>query len=168
VTEQAKMMKRSSDEVQETANNAASIDTTSAGEPESKQPIATRSLHSTETGSSTVQLLDSPPPTEMNFKDFIMMRRKRETSSDEESDLLLHNTPAGDQNPLRKDKMASTSISTTRAEVRKGKQKESKWVRFLDVALTCPSDGSDDEILFLPPPADNKNTRKKSNRQFVC
>lgn len=126
--------------------------------------MARTSLHFTERGSSTVQLLESPSPTEMNFKDFIMMRRKRETSPDEESDLLPHDIPAGKQKPLHKDRMASTSISTKSAEVRKGKQKESKWVRFLDVALTCPSDESDDEILFLPPPADRKNTvRKKSN-----
>jgi len=37
-----------------------------------------------------------------------------------------------------------------------------RWVRFLDVALTVPSDESDDELNFCKP---NKNTKTKTNQE---
>ena len=120
------------------------------------RPLSRRKvLHFTDDGASSVQhFLRSPSPTK-NLDDFVMLRRKRQPKSDESD--LPHVPPLL---PPEVHKLAGkkSSIKATDPKVRRGKQKESRWVRFLDVALTCPSDESDDEILFLPAPA--RRTRR--------
>jgi len=123
-----------------------------------KPGLVSKSLHFTDKGSNTLQrFLESPSPSDMNFDDFVMLRRKRETNPDESD---IHPLPRAEPaKPVTK-----TTKMTTRSAIRgKGKQRESRWVRFLDVALTCPSDESDDELLFLPAPSTSK--RKTSERK---
>jgi hypothetical protein len=120
---------------------------------QSKVIVPPKSLHFTESGAGTIEYrIDSPSPNDTNLEDFVMFRRKAETNPDESDICPL--PPA--QTQLVKE--AQITRRETRSSIRKkGKQKESRWVRFLDVALTCPSDESDDELLFLPPP---KNAKK--------
>ena len=70
-----------------------------------------------------------------------MLRRKRGALI-EETDILEHRP--------------ESSESVTQKEVGKimesaKNKKGGKWVRFLDVAISCPSDESDDELAFCKP-----------------
>lgn len=75
----------------------------------------------------------------MRTEDFIMLRRKKvNIIEDEEGDYVLEHrqTPAENMNVERE------SLKN-----KKGR----KWVRFLDVGISCPEDESDDELAFCKP-----------------
>ena len=84
-----------------------------------------------------------------------MLRRKNGSPTDiNEPDILPHNP-----NPQRSTKVQSAKSKTkgkakiSNVEKRGTSGEGNKWVMFLDVALTCPSDESDDELAFCKPAA---------------
>jgi len=99
----------------------------------------------------------------MRTEDFVMLRRKREIFTDEDD---LEPAPpqlttvrrgvkakkcAGsrmrDRKMKGKDKAAR---GDQESEVDKKKSGSEKWVRFLDVAISCPSDESDELSICKP------------------
>jgi len=93
------------------------------------------------------------PATSMNYEDFVMQRRKRETPIEE--GLLEHHyseIKAGAVNQKAKStNIASKEDNNTNSTDEGRKQIGNKWVRFLDVGISCPSDESDDELAFCKP-----------------
>jgi hypothetical protein len=91
------------------------------------------------------------PPTDMRTEDFVMLRRKRGNfMDDEDADILEHLDP-----PVTKGKAKSKETAASKKdppEIRESaKNKGKKWVRFLDVGISCLSDESDDELAFCKP-----------------
>jgi hypothetical protein len=126
----------------------------------------------------------------MNTEDFVMFRRSKEDESMDDR----HGTPVTESRDIlrgyrsaqtggRGDKGMEDVGGTDRNVKGKGMgggtvdgdkgrgdtkmteaRKGNRWVRFLDVALTVPSDESDDELNFCKP-GRNTTTNKQSNRQ---
>lgn len=107
-----------------------------------------------------------------------MLRRKRGVlTGDEESDIIEHR-PIEDNNtadlkhakpnPWTKSKKAANKppqrASTLKKVGEKGKGKPNKWVRFLDVGISCPSDESEDELAFCKPSWTNKVGKRPSKQ----
>ena len=126
------------------------------------------------------------PATDMRTEDFVMLRRKREISTDED-DL----EPARPQPIVRRGGKEKTRVGSRVKDRRtKGKEKAAqgdqgkelesghqvvaavekkksgsgKWVRFLDVALTCPSDESD-ELSICKPSWTKKEVAGQTSKQ---
>lgn len=92
---------------------------------------------------------DSPSPAaDMRTDDFVMLRRKKGTLIDE-IDILEHR-PATSTESKEQKKNVTGRVGE---KMNKGK----KWVRFLDVGISCPSDESDDELAFCKPSWTKKN-----------
>jgi hypothetical protein len=86
------------------------------------------------------------PATDMRTEDFVMFRRKGGNLIEE--DILEHR-------PLTESKtMDKKNCGYGSSQNNKGK----KWVRFLDVGISCPSDESDDELAFCKPSWTKKTT----------
>jgi hypothetical protein len=90
----------------------------------------------------------SPSPAiDMIQEDFVMSRRKISDLIEDDNDII----EPPDTKPQGK-KKGKTQISGKQSNKRGNKQTsmtkkgESKWVRFLDVAVTCASGESDDEL----------------------
>jgi len=120
----------------------------------------------------------SPPTTDMDTEDFVMFRRTKEgdkatersgTPTSQSRDIVKgargQNRGRGKKGTEgrgagRAVKSEARGSGTGGREVARGRTatgatKENRWVRFLDVALTVPSDESDDELDFCKP---GKNT----------
>lgn len=100
------------------------------------------------------------PATSMNYEDFVMQRRKRDTPIEE--GLLEHHSSdikAGAGN--EKAKLANIALKedNSNSEDKGRKRVGNKWIRFLDVGISCPSDESDDELAFCKP-SQTKETSK--------
>jgi len=121
----------------------------------------------------------SPSPvTDMRTEDFVILRRKRgvltETGG---SDIIEHrsiedkstvNPKLSRPNPWtmpKKPVRKSAEGNATKKDMDKGKAKGNKWVRFLDVGISCPSDESDDELAFCKPSWTNKTGKQQSQEQ---
>jgi hypothetical protein len=88
----------------------------------------------------------------MPTEDFVMLRRKREVFTDEDLDPMPHASATrgrvrGRGRKSRKDGAAAEE--SRRVGVQRG-GKGGKWVRFLDVGITCPSDESDELSICKP------------------
>jgi hypothetical protein len=118
------------------------------------------------------------PTTDMRTEDFVMLRRKRGVLTEsEESDIIEHrriedkteaNPKSSQPNPWTKPKKGAkkpAEETATKKDTEKGKVKVNKWVRFLDVGISCPSDESDDELAFCKPSGTNKMGKQQSEEQ---
>lgn len=100
----------------------------------------------------------------MRMEDFVMLRRKREVFTDDDPLEPAPQPPAqpggtktrsGGVRAKKKVLPMETEMGDVRVEgviAAGGKKKGSgeKWVRFLDVAITCPSDESDELSICKP------------------
>ena len=123
----------------------------------------------------------------MNTEDFVMLRRyKGDTSSNERPGTPLtksrdnltghrggRSRGVGHRNLGGQERGGSSVHRNTDTgienkgmedgEIEMGTRNGNRWVRFLDVAVTAPSDDSDDELDFCKPGANtNTNTNKQS------
>ena len=107
------------------------------------------------------------PATDMRTDDFVMFRRTRGIiMEDEEIDILEHrpeptHETKDDKRGSDKKAVKKTSVVETKTAKNKGK----KWVRFLDVGISCPSDESDDELAFCKPSWVTKKNGKEQSGQ---
>ncbi len=109
-------------------------------------------------------IVSPSPATEMRTEDFVMLRRTRGIiMEDEEIDILEHRPDATQENKdKKKGKKGLNKKTLVNAEEKETvKNKGTKWVRFLDVGISCPSDESDDELVFCKP----SWTKKQQSRQ---
>lgn len=118
------------------------------------------------------------PATDMGTEDFVMLRRKRGVlTGDEESDIIEHrpiedndtaNLKHDKPNPWTKSKKGANKppqrASTLKKDGEKGNGKPNKWVRFLDVGISCPSDESEDELAFCKPSWTSKAGKRPSKQ----
>jgi len=120
------------------------------------------------------------PATDIRTEDFVMLRRKHDVfQGDEELDIIEHR-PTQDKdtahqkpdkpNPWTKskklvNKLAEGTLMFKKGEGKQYKGKPNKWVRFLDVGISCPSDGSDDELAFCKPPKGSGTREKEPSGQ---
>jgi hypothetical protein len=95
----------------------------------------------------------------MNTEDFVMLRRKKGSLVDlDEPDILHHRPEPKPSKPKLETKGKHSKKKVQTSENTKGQG--NKWVKFLDVALTCPSDESDDELTFCKPSWTKKTDTK--------
>lgn len=101
----------------------------------------------------SISIASPTPVTYMQIDDFVMLRRKRDVFIDDEGGDLLEHQPNLTINETE-DQLMKTVMkkpSASKSDHGKGKAKPNRWVRFLDVGITCPSDVSDDELDFCKP-----------------
>ena len=127
----------------------------------------------------------SPPTTDMDTEDFVMFRRTKEgdkatersgTPTSQSRD-IVKGARGQDRGRGKKGTEGRGAGRAVKSEARgsgtgvrevvrggtaTGATKENRWVRFLDVALTVPSDESDDELDFCKP---GKNTNTINLKQ---
>jgi hypothetical protein len=108
------------------------------------------------------------PATDMRAEDFVMLRRTRGiVEEDEETDILEHRLEPTRE--IRDEKRGTdkkgAKKKTSVVEKESAKNKGKKWVRFLDVGISCPSDESDDELAFCKPSWVTKKNGKQQSGQ---
>src|SRR5436305_9956354 len=82
------------------------------------------------------------PSTDIGTEDFVVLRRKKGTKIEHEEHELLEHKPKTKKGAM---KVKGTNGAGGRKKGEKGNKE--KWVRFLDVGISCPSDESD-ELAF--------------------
>jgi hypothetical protein len=114
------------------------------------------------------------PATDMRTEDFVMHRRKREVFTDDDLEPVPHPVPSrgkarrprGKKEIQGGEQGKGTEIEEEMEEIasdRRKKKGAGKWVRFLDVAITCPSDESDE--LSICKPLWTKKTTGQTSKQ---
>jgi hypothetical protein len=101
-----------------------------------------------------VDVSSPTPANELAIEDFVMRRPRKESYSDNGDDMLRHNPS---QTSPRQVKSSGTDKSTSNEAVT---NKGNKWVKFLDIGISCDSDESDDELAFCKPQWTNKTAKK--------
>ena len=107
------------------------------------------------------------PATDMRTDDFVMLRRTRGIiMEDEETDILEHRLESTQGIKNKKGGSDKKGVKKKTSVMEKGsaKNKGKKWVRFLDVGISCPSDESDDELAFCKPLWTRKNEKQQSGQ----
>ena len=92
------------------------------------------------------------PATNMNYEDFVIQRRHLETPAEEGPDILELGISEAETITTERDGPMKAVTKKNSRWGSKGKSgRGNKWVRFLDVGISCPSDESDDELAFCKP-----------------
>jgi len=134
------------------------------------KPAPVKGKEASQTSSKPFDLTTRSSPTaaaDPGIDDFVLFRRKRESAVDEKPEpAAVKPSDSQCQSPKAKPKRrssrkAAAKKSTVENEEITGNE---KWVRFLDVAISCPSDASEDELLFLKPASTIKQSEKQSKR----
>ena len=134
------------------------------------KPAPVKGKEASQTSSKPFDLTTRSSPTaavDPGIEDFVLFRRKRESAVDEKLEpAAVKPSDTQCESPKAKPKRRSTrkaaaKKSTVEKEETTGNE---KWVRFLDVGISCPSDASEDELLFLKPPSTTKQSEKESKR----
>jgi hypothetical protein len=134
--------------------NPSSYLTPSQPEPAKAPPLIRKAANFFDTPSRPIEPLyiASPcPATDMPTEDFVMLRRKREVFADEDLEPLPQAVARRGRGRGRGRKSRKDGAGEERSDVGEPKGgKGGKWVRFLDVGVTCPSDESDELSICKP------------------
>jgi hypothetical protein len=102
-----------------------------------------------------IYIASPSPATDMRTEDFVMLRRTRGifTEDEEDTDILEHRLETTHEIKDEKKGTNKKRVKKKTIVVEKGsaKNKGEKWVRFLDVGISCASDESDDQLAFCKP-----------------
>jgi hypothetical protein len=92
------------------------------------------------------------PSTDIITSDFVMLRRRKTPLANfDEPDFLQHSSQEISEEKAEVKGRAKGKRTKRKPKVLNGSGQGNKWVKFLDVALECPSDESDDELSFCKP-----------------
>ena len=106
-----------------------------------------------------VKIKPMSPVADVNVDDFVMYRRQRQTYAclGEEGRDTIDYRESTVQHPVKQTNSDySQKQKVTEGEKERNRKPGKKWVRFLDVGISCASDEADDELAFCKPPPHQK------------